>query len=184
VSVKFGKGNPRPMPADFAEVAMYMGEKALSRYYVCGWTSIIRWMKALPAGYHAERKIAIKKLQLVGCMRGGRARKRALARARVDRTEAPENRASSKSPHKPGSGYGPMSRWSMAAGPVNGLAGQAAQHLQRSRYTPVFHAGPVYEKQVLMGIYVVGKLRLTVAEMVDLARKHGFNENSGRDVVA
>jgi hypothetical protein len=168
VSGKLTRANPRPMPDDFREVAMTMGQNALGKHYFCGCSTIERWMKELPAEYRQQRNDAMAERKRIGGIKGGRSK----------------NRASLKSPHKPGSGYGVMSRWSLAAGPVNGLAGQAAQHLQRSGYMPVFHAGPVYEKQALMGIYVVGKMRLVAAEMVDLARKHGFNENSWRDVVA
>jgi hypothetical protein len=181
VSGKLTRANPRPMPSDFRDVAMTMGQNTLGRHYACGCSTIERWLRELPAEYRQQRNDAMAERKRIGGVKGGRSKNKSADFEIV-------GGATIKGPHtttrKPGSGYGAMSRWSLAAGPVNGLAGQAAQHLQRSGYTPVFHAGPVYEKQVLMGIYVVGKMRLAAAEMVDLARKHGFNENAWRDVVA
>ena len=56
------------------------------------------------------------------------------------------------------------------------VAARAAEHLQRKRFTPVFDAGKVYGR-ALDGIYVVGRMKLPVAEMIELARSKGFDEN-------
>jgi hypothetical protein len=59
---------------------------------------------------------------------------------------------------------------------AGGVAAQAAQHLRRVGFIPVVR-GDVLTKD-MKGFYVVGRLRLREAEMVDLARQKGFDPTS------
>lgn len=54
-------------------------------------------------------------------------------------------------------------------------ASQAAHFLRRF-YKPVYNIGKVHEKKSLLDVYAVGNRRISTAEMMDLARSHGFAE--------
>jgi transposase len=63
-----------------------------------------------------------------------------------------------------------------------GVIAQAAQHLRRVGFIPVVR-GDVLTRE-LRGYYVVGALRLREAEMVDLARAKGFDQDAWQRVPA
>jgi hypothetical protein len=159
--------NTKPFPDDFVEVLMTTTRNEAARHFNMASSTLYAMFRRLPAETQAAISAA------------GQERKKAASARNAVKAAAASKRA--KTPGKTsGVNWGFNKPTSIAPAP-GGVAAQAAQHLRRY-YVPVFR-GDVLSK-ALAGRYVVGKLSLDEAAMIELARSKGFDQDAWRQVAA
>jgi hypothetical protein len=165
------------MPEGFAQVAATMTRVQVGQHFKISATTVHRLVKQLTPEEMELVRAADNARRAINAVKGG---EKSTIKRRL--TAVSQRRAPAKVKKTPGKASGV--NWgfnkptSIAPAP-GGVAAQAAQHLRRY-YVPVFR-GDVLSK-ALAGRYVVGKLSLDEAAMIELARSKGFDQDAWRQV--
>jgi hypothetical protein len=155
--------NTKPIPDDFVEVLMASSRLAASRHFNMPTSTLYAMFKRLPAETQAAISAA------------GQERKREASARNAVKAAAASKRK--KTPGKTSGVNWGFNKPTDIAPVSGGLAAQAAQHLRRY-YVPVYRGDVLSE--ALKGRYVVGKMALDEAAMIELAKAKGWNPDSWR----
>jgi len=162
----------RPMPEGFYEFILHNSQDAACKQYRTSEKTIQRWKALLDPDQRKAVKAGIQEryAERMSRLHAGRNRFNG-AKPKSDKAPAKKPRAASWGTNK------------LSAVPSVGAdhAAMAAQHLRR-HYRTVYR-GDVYSKH-LAGLYVVGSMKLTQAEMIALAQSKGWQPGAFLQVAA
>lgn len=159
----------RPAPSDLLETLLAVTWVAAAKHYGAGNSTLANWIKRMSP----EDRAAVAE---AGRQRKAYSdeRRSAIAKAKAA-TKAATNRG------KPPALWTGSFNKSYTPQVPSRTVDMAVTHLRKAGFVPVFDAGKVENRP---GEFVAGRLRLTEAELLALAAKHGYNPNAWRQVAA